>query len=302
MVNGVEVVVSSRYKILRSIGSGAYGIVVSALDTAVEPPVKVAIKIIKNNYKDLVDAKRILREIKLLRFFGRHENIVELYDLDEPLEGVDAEDVTIVTGLMETDLHRVIYSRQKLSDDHGAYFLYQLLRGLKFMHSANIIHRDLKPSNILLNSNCDLRICDLGLARGIYEVEGPQKLTEYVVTRWYRAPEIMLAARYSKAADVWSVGTIFAELLRRKPLFPGSDYLDQLRLIIGTLGTPTDAEVWYVTSERAKAFLAKNAGKPKVPWTSVVKRANPLALDLLEKMLKFNPSERITVEEALRRE
>jgi serine/threonine protein kinase len=168
------------------------------------------------------------------------------------------------------------------------------------MHSANIIHRDLKPSNLLLNSNCDLRICDLGLARGIYEVEGPQKLTEYVVTRWYRAPEIMLAARYSKAADIWSCGTIFAELLRRKPLFPGNDYLDQLRLIINTLGSPSESDTWYVTSERAKAFLAKNAGKPKIPWTSVIKRANPLALDLLEKMLAFDPSKRITVEDALK--
>jgi serine/threonine protein kinase len=116
---------------------------------------------------------------------------------------------------METDLHRIIYSRQPLTIDHIQYFVYQMLRGLKYIHAANVLHRDLKPSNILVNSNCDLKICDFGLARGV-EDEQSGELTEYVVTRWYRAPEIMLACQdYSKAIDVWSVGCIFAELLAR---------------------------------------------------------------------------------------
>lgn len=126
---------------------------------------------------------------------------------------------------METDMHRVIYSRQDLTDDHIQYFMYQLLRGCLYIHSANIIHRDLKPSNLLLNKNCDLKVCDFGLARG-YE-ESTTTLTEYVVTRWYRAPEVILnASHYSNALDVWSIGCIFAELLGRAPLFPGDDYLD----------------------------------------------------------------------------
>jgi serine/threonine protein kinase len=182
---------------------------------------------------------------------------VTLYDMEEPEGPTGFEDIYIITELMETDLHRIVYSKQKLTDDHFAYFIYQLLRGLKYMHSANVLHRDLKPSNILLNSNCDLRICDLGLARGISQ-EGTSPLTEYVVTRWYRAPEIMLACReYTKAVDIWAVGCILAELLRRKPLFAGSDYMDQLKLITSVLGSPSEEDLSFVKSERAKAFMAK---------------------------------------------
>lgn len=107
-----------------------------------------------------------------------------------------------------------------MSDEHIQCFLYQIVRGMLYIHSANVIHRDLKPNNILLNKNCDLKICDFGLARG-FDNEDESK-TEYVVTRWYRAPEVILnASEYTKALDVWSIGCIFAELLGRTPLFPG---------------------------------------------------------------------------------
>ena len=162
-----------------------------------------------------------------------------------------------MSELMETDLHRIIYSRQELTDDHIQYFIYQILCSLKYMHSANVLHRDLKPANVLLNSNCDLKVCDFGLARYVGTVAGADNdcrlpsvascsgvdersvdLTEYVVTRWYRAPEIMLSCQeYTKAIDVWSVGCIFAELLGSKPLFPGDDYIHQLRIITDVLGT-----------------------------------------------------------------
>jgi len=125
---------------------------------------------------------------------------------------------------METDMHRVIRT-QDLSDDHCQYFIYQTLRALKAMHSANVLHRDLKPSNLLLNANCDLKVCDFGLARSAANVEDNSGfMTEYVATRWYRAPEIMLTFKeYTKAIDVWSVGCILAEMLNGKPLFPGKD-------------------------------------------------------------------------------
>lgn len=115
------------------------------------------------------------------------------------------------------------------------YFLYQLLRGLKYVHSAKVLHRDLKPSNLLLNTNCDLKIGDFGLARTTSETDF---MTEYVVTRWYRAPELLLnCSEYTAAIDVWSVGCILGEIATREPLFPGKDYVHQLRLI---------TEVWFL--------------------------------------------------------
>jgi mitogen-activated protein kinase 1/3 len=162
--SGTTFVVDDKYEYIKQIGHGAYGVVCSALNKKTNQ--KVAIKKIPNAFDDLIDAKRIVREIKLLKFFN-HENIISLYDIIKPDNKTGYPDIYIVTDLMETDMHRVIYSRQDLSDEHIQYFLYQLLRGVLYIHSANVIHRDLKPSNLLLNKNCDLKICDFGLARAL---------------------------------------------------------------------------------------------------------------------------------------
>ncbi|CCI46282.1 unnamed protein product [Albugo candida] len=260
---------------------------------------KVAIKKVSKAFEDLVDAKRILREIKLLQHFD-HENVITIVDLLPPISIEFFEDVYIISDLMETDLHRIIYSRQPLSDDHVQYFLYQILRALKYIHSANVLHRDLKPSNLLLNSNCDLKICDFGLARGVEPEADNMELTEYVVTRWYRAPEIMLSTKeYTKAIDIWSTGCIFAELLGRKPLFPGDDYIHQLQIICDKLGTPTEEDLHFVTSEKARRFMKSQPKCPKIPFARVFPAAKPTAIDLLEKMLIFDPEKRISVEDAL---
>lgn len=197
---------------------------------------------------------------------------------------------------MDTDLHKVIHSKNVLSNDHMQYFLYQILRGLKYIHSADVIHRDLKPPNLLVNENCDLKICDLGLARG---VDNSAVLTEYVVTRWYRAPEVMVASEYSKQIDVWSVGCIFAELLGKKALFPGKDYISQMELIFSIIGTPSEEDMKTVTNENAFQFIRNLKPQKKVPFKSLYPKAHPDALDLLEKMLTFNPNKRITVDDAL---
>ena len=141
---------------------------------------------------------------------------------------------------METDLSSIIKSPQPLSDAHVQFFLYQILRGLKYIHSSNVIHRDLKPRNLLVNSNCDLKICDFGLARVDFaELQWKvAAMTDYVATRWYRAPEVILSwKKYTKAIDMWSIGCILAELVGRKPIFPGSDSQHQLQLITDTGST-----------------------------------------------------------------
>ena len=304
--------IPSRYQLIRPVGSGAYGVVISALNT--DNGKKVAIKKVHRVFEDLVDAKRILREIKLLRRF-EHENIINIVDILPPPGSLATwEDLYIVNDLMETDLHRIIYSNQPLSIDHCQYFVYQILRALKYMHSAHVVHRDLKPSNLLLNGNCDLKICDLGLSRGI---EGDDtELTEYVVTRWYRAPEIMLACQeYTEAIDVWSVGCIFGELLERRALFPGEDYIDQLRRIVAKLGKPAPEELDFVTSDKARRFIlglpepptdheatavaVAVRRRPPTAWRAAYSQVDPLAVDLLERMLVFRPADRISVEEAL---
>jgi len=297
-VSGTRFEVDKKYTLIKPIGHGAYGVVISAQNTD-EDGEKVAIKKIPHAFDDIIDAKRILREIKLLRHFD-HENIISIMDILKPPSIAKYEDVYIISDLMETDLHRIIYSRQPLSDDHVQYFMYQVLRALKYMHSANVLHRDLKPSNLLLNSNCDLKVCDFGLARGVIPDEESMELTEYVVTRWYRAPEIMLSCQeYTKAIDVWSVGCIFAELLGRKPLFPGDDYIHQLTIICDKLGTPEDEDLEFITSEKARRFMKGQAHKAKVSFSSLYPKADPLAVELLDRMLMFNPAKRITVEEAL---
>lgn len=131
--------------------------------------------------------------------------------------------------MMDTDLTSIIKSDQPLTEEHYKFFLYQLLRGLKYIHSAKIVHRDLKPRNLLVNSNCDLKICDFGLARPLFKNTKANVLTEYVATRWYRAPELLLSAmHYTTSVDMWSVGCIFAEMLQRKPFLPGTDTKNQI--------------------------------------------------------------------------
>lgn len=296
--SGFEFEVLARYDIQKFCGYGAFGVVTSAIDN--ETGKQVAIKKIMGAMIGPVKCKQTLREIKLMKSFS-HENVTKILDLiPPPFEKHEFEDLYIVEDLMETDLHRVIYSRQELSLDHAQCFIYQILRGLKYLHSANVIHRDLKPSNILVNSNCDIKICDFGLSC-LAEDDNLEK-TEYVVTRWYRAPEVMLARQeYTKAIDIWSVGCIFAELLARKPLFPGEDYLNQLEIICKKIGKPTEEELNFVTSQRAKEFiLALPFGDSNSKTISISdhfpKYKNELsAVDLVEKMLKFQPQARISV-------
>ncbi|KAF5442011.1 hypothetical protein F2P56_026739 [Juglans regia] len=279
---------------IRPIGRGAYGIVCAAVNA--ETREEVAIKKIGNAFDNRIDAKRTLREIKLLRHMD-HENVIALKDIIRPPQKENFNDVYIVYELMDTDLHQIIRSNQQLTDDHCRYFLYQLLRGLKYVHSANVLHRDLKPSNLLLNANCDLKIGDFGLARTTSETDF---MTEYVVTRWYRAPELLLnCSEYTAAIDIWSVGCILGEIMTRQPLFPGKDYVHQLRLITELIGSPDDSSLGFLRSDNARRYVRQLPQFPKQEFSSRFTNMSPGAVDLLEKMLVFDPNRRITVDEAL---
>lgn len=300
MTSNTRFEIPNYFEYEKTIGSGAYGVVISAKDTRGSST--VAIKNIQRAFDDLTDAKRIVREIKLMRHLN-HKYVLGVDDILEPVSLAKFEDVYIVSALMATDLHRVIYSRHALSDEHIAFFMYQMLCAMKYVHSANVIHRDLKPSNILVNANCELKICDFGLARGIFPEE-ELELTEYVVTRWYRAPEIMLGCmKYTKEVDVWSIGCIFAEMMSRKPLFPGQDYIDQLHLIMNALGAPSDQELYFLTNARARKFMnaehQKRGGAPVKSLAQILPDISADAMDLLEKMLVIDPNKRITVDDAL---
>ncbi|XP_039586975.1 mitogen-activated protein kinase 7-like, partial [Passer montanus] len=293
--------VGDDYEVIETIGTGAYGVVSSARrrDTGQQ----VAIKKIPNAFDVVTNAKRTLRELKILKHF-KHDNIIGIKDILRPAGPYgEFRSVYVVLDLMESDLHQIIHSSQPLTLEHVRYFLYQLLRGLKYIHSANVLHRDLKPSNLLVNENCELKIGDFGMARGLGADARHAKpfLTEYVATRWYRAPELLLSLhRYTRAIDMWSVGCIFAEMLGRRQLFPGRNYVHQLQLIMAVLGTPPPGVMAAIGAERVRAYVQSLPPRPPVPWESLFGDAEPEALALLGRMLRFDPRERVGVAEALR--
>ncbi|KAI3496426.1 hypothetical protein L1887_38787 [Cichorium endivia] len=289
----------SRYKIEEVIGKGSYGVVCSAYDTHLGE--KVAIKKINDIFEHVSDATRILREIKLLRLL-RHPDIVEIKHILLPPSRREFKDIYVVFELMESDLHQVIKANDDLTPEHYQFFLYQLLRGLKYIHTANVFHRDLKPKNILANADCKLKICDFGLARVAFN-DTPTAIfwTDYVATRWYRAPELCgsFFSKYTPAIDTWSIGCIFAELLTGKPLFPGKNVVHQLDLMTDLLGTPSPEAIARIRNEKARRYLSSMRKKKPIPFSQKFPNADPLALRLLERMLAFEPKDRPTAEEAL---
>jgi mitogen-activated protein kinase 1/3 len=289
----------SRYKIEEVIGKGSYGVVCSAYDTHIGE--KVAIKKINDIFEHVSDATRILREIKLLRLL-RHPDIVEIKHILLPPSRREFRDIYVVFELMESDLHQVIKANDDLTPEHYQFFLYQLLRGLKYIHTANVFHRDLKPKNILANADCKLKICDFGLARVAFN-DTPTAIfwTDYVATRWYRAPELCgsFFSKYTPAIDIWSIGCIFAELLTGKPLFPGKNVVHQLDLMTDFLGTPSADAIGRIRNEKARRYLSSMRRKRAVPFSQKFPNADPLALRLLERMLAFEPKDRPSAEEAL---
>ncbi|TRY60111.1 hypothetical protein DNTS_012010 [Danionella cerebrum] len=255
---------------------------------------KVAVKKLSRPFQSIIHAKRTYRELRLLKHM-KHENVIGLLDVFTPATSLEEfNDVYLVTHLMGADLNNIVKC-QKLTDDHVQFLIYQILRGLKYIHSADIIHRDLKPSNLAVNEDCELKILDFGLAR-----HTDDEMTGYVATRWYRAPEIMLNwMHYNMTVDIWSVGCIMAELLTGRTLFPGTDHIDQLKLIMLLVGTPGPELLMKISSESARTYISSLPQMPKRNFADVFIGANPQAVDLLEKMLVLDTDKRITAAEAL---
>lgn len=344
-----------RYKVTELIGSGSYGSVCEATDDGVSPRQNVAIKKCKRLFEDLVDCKRILREVSILTKLS-HNNVVRMLDFYIPGDMNTFSELYIIMELCDSDLKKLCKQDVTLSNLHVNTLLYNLLLGLNYIHSAGIYHRDLKPANCFVNQDCTVKIGDFGLARAIggeqlhlshlphtpREEEQTQKpqvahtkrieknLTGHVVTRWYRAPElILLQDNYTQAIDVWSLGCIYAELLGmlgtkchldRGPLFPGtscfplspdhkhkSDYKhytngkhDMLKKIFTIIGTPSEEDVnACIERDDAKRYIKCFPEQQGEGLRSIYPDVEGGMMDVLERMLYFNPKKRISVKEAL---
>ncbi|KAL0491694.1 hypothetical protein AKO1_010162 [Acrasis kona] len=293
--------VPSRYTLVKQVGKGAYGVVVTALDSTTKT--KIAIKknkkVFDHGPQCLHMSLRVLRELKILAHLD-HPNIISIKDVIIPSSYEQFTDIYFVTECMETDLRNILRSRQPLSDGHVQFIMYQLISALNYTHSASVLHRDLKPENILINSDSSIRLCDYGLARGIDFENDPTMSTTYVQTRWYRAPELLLNYKIvSKQADIWSAGCIMAELLTGQILFKGNSPVDQIEKIVEVLGTPRHNEE-IKGSPQGIEFISKLKKTTGISFESLLMGANPLAIDLINKMLTFNPDNRISAESALR--
>ncbi|PAV70429.1 hypothetical protein WR25_18941 isoform B [Diploscapter pachys] len=295
------------YEPIRNIGVGAFGIVCEAVETTSNN--KVAIKKISHASATPTLARRTLREIRVLRYI-KHENIVSLRDIFRT-PGALGIDVYLVMDLMEGSLHQVIYNEnQPLEDELIAYFLYQLLRGLKYIHSAGIAHRDLKPSNLLVNSDCRLRIADFGMAKlaskGHFDEaeEHCFYMTQHVSTLPYRAPELLFVMpEHGTAVDMWAVGCILAEMLLKRELFPGRNVSGQIKILLNSLGKPSDKLLNQIRCEKTRRLIEHFHDACRREWEHVLfvpdRVVSESCLDLMSQLVALDADDRIDIHQAI---
>eukprot|EP00075_Anas_platyrhynchos_P002199 XP_005021448.2 mitogen-activated protein kinase 4 [Anas platyrhynchos] len=289
-----------RFVNFRPLGFGANGLVLSALDS--RSCRKVAVK--KIAISDARSLKHAFREVKIIRRL-EHDNIVKVYEVLGPKGSSLRGDffkfnvVYIVQEYMETDLARLL-EQGKLAEEHAKLFMYQLLRGLKYIHSANVLHRDLKPANIFISTeDLVLKIGDFGLARIVdqhYSHKG--YLSEGLVTKWYRSPRLLLSPNdYTKAIDMWAAGCILAEMLTGRMLFAGGHELEQMQLILETI--PVVHEEDKEELLKVMPSFISSTWEVRKPLRQLLPEVDSQAIDFLEKILTFNPMDRLTAEMGL---
>jgi mitogen-activated protein kinase 15 len=298
MSEEVEKHVLRKYELQARLGRGAYGIVWKAIDRKTGQ--QVALKKCFDAFQNATDAQRTFREIMLLQEI-EHDNIVKILNV---LKAENERDIYIVTDLMESDLHAVIKANI-LEDVHKRFVIYQLLKALKYIHSGAVLHRDLKPSNILINSDCRASLADWGLSRSLSSTNtaaGNAMMTDYVATRFYRCPEILLgSSTYSYGVDMWAVGCILAEMILGKPLFPGTSTMNQLERILEVTGRPLSEDLHAIKSTYAKTMLdSVNLPMRTKNLRDLLPTAPSDAIDFIRACLVFNPTRRLTAERALR--
>lgn len=236
-----------------------------------------------------------IREISLMKEL-RHPNIVRLHDVVHT-----EQKLVLIFEFCEQDLKRYMDTHGKrgaLEPNTVRSFMHQLCKGVAFCHENRVLHRDLKPQNLLINRKGELKIGDFGLARAFGVPVNT--FSNEVVTLWYRSPDVLMGSRtYSTSIDVWSVGCIFAEMISGQPLFRGRDNNDQLLQIMRHRGTPPETELKKMQEESPEIQLKVFPQFPPVAWSQLLPTATPLALDLLDRLLKFDPSRRMSCQDAL---
>ncbi|XP_075477601.1 cyclin-dependent kinase F-4-like isoform X2 [Primulina tabacum] len=277
-----------RYNFVEEVGSGSYGNVWKAVSK--QSGEVVAIKKLKTKYRSWEQCMN-LREVKTLRAMN-HSNIIKLKEVI-----LEYGDLYFVFEYMDCNLLQVMNnSRKRFSEPEVRIWCFQVFEGLAHMHQRGYFHRDLKPENLLASKDI-IKIADLGMAR---EIDSHPLFTDYVTTRWYRAPEVLLGSpTYGPPVDMWAMGAIMAELFTLRVLFPGSSEADQLHKISCIIGSPTKNE-WPEGLELAKAMNYNFPQVSGVLLSASMPGVSKDAIDLIKSLCSWNPSKRPTAIEALK--
>ncbi|XP_052805726.1 cyclin-dependent kinase 2-like [Mya arenaria] len=279
-----------NFQKIEKIGEGTYGVVYKAVDRNTGQ--LVALKKIRLDADSEGVPSTAIREISLLKELD-HVNIVRLLDVVH-----SEKKLYLVFEFLQMDLKKLMDScpPSGLGENLVRSYLYQLLLGISYCHAHRVLHRDIKPQNLLIDKQGNIKLADFGLARAFGVPV--RTYTHEVVTLWYRAPEILLGSKfYSTPVDVWSLGCIFAEMITRRPLFPGDSEIDQLFRIFRTLGTP-DETIWPNVTQLPD-FKSSFPKWPQQPVSSILPHLCPDGQDLLTKMMKYEPSQRVSAKTAL---